>query len=75
MKQIKCKLCGEACNPEAPAGYAHDAGVPGVNPYTFRRAWMHVDCIQDALDTLRGQEPSEQRFENRYEEYCVKFAG
>lgn len=49
---VKCVLCGEYADPESP--YI-DGAIHGRNPNTFRMAWMHHDCLTDALDVLKQE--------------------
>ena len=41
----------------------------GVNPITFRKANMHFDCYEDALEIAKETESKKNNYQNRYDEY------
>lgn len=43
------------------------------NPLTFRIAWMHFYCCVDAFDEIADMPAKNREYENRLEEYTMKF--
>lgn len=43
----------------------------GINPITFRKANMHFDCYEDALEIAKETESKKPNYENRYDEYIT----
>lgn len=61
-----CRICKDSLDTEDP--YT----IRGLNPLTFRIAWMHTDCMRDAYDDLEDQPASSTEFLNRQDEYIQK---
>ncbi len=66
----KCRICGWNCDPES--GTMAWMGIHEINPDTFRRAWMHMECMLRAAERLKGQPSKIKQFENRYEQWQDK---
>lgn len=64
----KCVLCGDTLDTE------HPQSILDINPETFRRGWMHNDCLEVALDTAKEQAPSSVEYQNRFDEYVTRFS-
>lgn len=43
----------------------------GINPLTFRKANMHFDCYEDALEIAKETESKKPNYENRYDEFIT----
>lgn len=49
----------------------HPDSVYGINPKTFRKAWMHWDCFLDEYQQLEYEDSkNEIDYFNRQDEYC-----
>jgi hypothetical protein len=71
MKQykVRCVLCGDYLDPENPfeGGYA-------PNPFTFRDAWMHSFCFENAYQEIAAKAASKPEYLNRQDEYQQRFS-
>lgn len=67
--KVRCVLCGDYLDPEHPfdAGYA-------PNPFTFRDAWMHSFCFENAFQDIAELPASKTIYNNRQDEYLTKFS-
>ncbi len=61
-----CVLCKDEVDSESPF---MTGGVYEVNPYTFRRAWMHGYCLIDAADAARSIPATNPDFDSRYDQW------
>lgn len=65
-----CKLCNQSLDTE------HPDSVYGVNPETFRKAWMHWFCFLSSYESLEGQESTDINFfdrQDQYDEFAQKY--
>lgn len=59
-----CRLCRQELDTE------HPDSVHGVNPKTFRMAWMHWDCFMDEYQQTEYEKPkNETDYMSRQDEY------
>jgi hypothetical protein len=64
---MTCAICGDPLDTEHPESiYQH-------NPLTFREAWMHRRCIENAFEEISMQPASSPEYEDRLDEYNVRF--
>jgi len=63
---MKCAICGDEVDTENPF---MTGGVYGKNPITWRMAWMHGYCLENAIDDTKTQPAKSIQFENRHDEY------
>lgn len=63
---MKCALCGDTIDLE------HPLSLYGLNPETFRMAWMDQYCYDQAFEALVEFEASSQEFLNRQDEYLER---
>lgn len=66
----RCALCEMEINETVGAG-----GIRGKNPKTRRKAWMHISCAIEVLETLRGQPSKDPRYDSQYDEFIQEAAG
>jgi hypothetical protein len=66
--KTRCVLCGDYVDTESPfdGGYA-------PNPFTFRDAWMHCFCFENAYQDIAEIESKNVNYANRQEEYQSRF--
>ncbi len=64
---MKCAICKDKLDEE------HPNSTYGVNPESFRKAWMHLRCFINAFDILRNTPSKCYDFDNRLDEYITKF--
>lgn len=58
-----CRLCGELLDTE------HPDSIYGVNPESFKKAWMHWFCFLSSYESLKGQETKNVNYLDRQDEY------
>lgn len=63
MALPKCAICGDRLIPDTPTT------IYGINPLTFRKAWMCLYCHYDACDEIKLQPSKSVQFDNRFDEY------
>lgn len=65
---MKCAICG--LNIKI---YEFDMllAFKDINPLTFRKANMHTDCYQDAINTAEETESKKSQYKNRLDEYIT----
>ncbi len=65
---MKCSVCGLGIKiHEFDLGTAFNA----INPITLRKANMHSDCYEDAIDISKETESKKPNYKNRYDEYIT----
>jgi len=66
---VQCVLCKDYFDSENPfeAYYA-------PNPITFRNAWMHSFCFNNAYEEIAENPASKPEYLNRQDEYEQRFA-
>ncbi len=65
--KVKCRICGYTMDSENPFVFRDR------NPLTFRIAWMHADCFNNACEQMMEIPASNDAFENRYEEFEFEY--
>ena len=58
-----CRLCKQAVDPE------HPETCYGVNPLTYRPAWMHGFCFELVFEELEQQPCALVEFDNEQDRY------
>jgi hypothetical protein len=67
MNDKRCALCKDGLDTE------HPLSVYGINPETFRKAWMHFDCYHVACETALETPSTNPIYENRFDELTSKY--
>ncbi len=65
---MKCVICSLTIH---PSDYDIGNAFNAINPVTFRKADMHSDCFQDAIETAQETPSKKAGFQNRYDEYLT----
>jgi hypothetical protein len=51
----------------------HPNNIYDRNPETFRKAWMHFDCYQEALEQSKQETSNNPIYKSKFDELMTKF--
>ena len=67
---MKCAICKSKADPENPS---MNGAIFDINPYTFRKAWMHAVCFKEAIEVIKKEPSKNTNYLSKYDEYLTTF--